>query len=139
VQEIEQILERARLAWVQSVRTTGKPKAPSWIMNDSGLRQYFDALEGTDVDKYDSDEDAASDLATNTDIWHAREDFLREDLTRCGWLDQRTEKEINYGGFPPATTYLYWWANDPRKIVEEFKAKLRNLLSEAMALNRNQG
>jgi hypothetical protein len=31
-QEIEQVLERARLVWVQSVRVTGKPKAPPWIM-----------------------------------------------------------------------------------------------------------
>jgi hypothetical protein len=27
-QEIEQVLKRVRLAWVQSIRATGKPKAP---------------------------------------------------------------------------------------------------------------
>ena len=29
--EIPKVLERAELAWVQSVRATGKPKAPPWI------------------------------------------------------------------------------------------------------------
>jgi hypothetical protein len=29
--EIEKVLERARLAWVQSMRATGKPKLPTWI------------------------------------------------------------------------------------------------------------
>lgn len=130
-QEIERVLERAWLAWVQSVRATGKPKAPPWIMNESGLRRYFDALGGISVDKYDSDEDAASDLAANTKnhVWHARQEFLCDDLSHCGWLGQKTEKETNYGGFPAATTYLYWWANNPIKIVEKFRAKLQNLLS----------
>jgi hypothetical protein len=72
-EEIPQVLERARLAWVQSVRATGKPKAPPWVMKDKwGLRYYFDALGGINVDKYDSNEDAVHDLATNTNVlWHS--------------------------------------------------------------------
>jgi hypothetical protein len=50
-QEIEQMLERARLAWVQSMRATGKPKAPPWIMK-LGLRYYFNALGGIDIRQY---------------------------------------------------------------------------------------
>ena len=74
VNEIETVLERARLAWVQSVRATGKPKAPPWIMKERGLRYYFDALGGSDVAKYDSDEDAVHDLAASTEneLGHAR-------------------------------------------------------------------
>jgi hypothetical protein len=65
--EIEQVLKRARLAWVQSVRATSKPKAPPWIMKVRGLGHYFGALGGIDVDKYDSDEDAVHDVAVETD------------------------------------------------------------------------
>jgi hypothetical protein len=139
--EIKQVLERARLAWVQSIRATGKPKAPPWIMKESSLRRYFDALGGIDVDKYDSDEDAASDLAAMTDMeWeHAREDFLWEDLSSCGWLGERTGKESYYGGFPAATTYLYWWAPNPREIVEKFRAKLQSMLLEAKAQLPEEG
>ena len=131
--EIEPVLERARLAWVQSMRATGKPKAPPWIMKVRGLGYYFDALGGIDVDKYDSDEDAVDDLAASTEneVWHAREEFLWEDLSSCGWLGQRTEKEIHYGGFSAATTYQYWWAPKPREIVEKFRAKLQSMLLEA--------
>src|SRR5262249_9848854 len=67
VNEIEAVLERARLAWVKSVRATGKPKTPPWIMKERGLRNYFDALGGIDVEKYDSDEDAVHDLAVETE------------------------------------------------------------------------
>jgi hypothetical protein len=129
--EIQQVLKRARLAWVQSVRSAGKPKAPLWIMKDEwGLRCYFDALGGIDVDKYDSDEDAVHDLAacTDSEVWHAREEFLWEDLGR---FSARTEKEIYYGGFPAATTYLYWWAPNPREIVKEFRVRLQSMLLEA--------
>ena len=52
-------------------------------MKESGLRSYFDALGGIDLDTYDSDEDAASDLAVMTDMEfeHAREEFLWENKT----------------------------------------------------------
>jgi hypothetical protein len=46
VNEIEEVLQRARLAWVQSVRAAGRPEAPQWIMNERGLQDYFDALGG---------------------------------------------------------------------------------------------
>jgi hypothetical protein len=39
--EIEVALNRARLAWVQSVRATGKPKAPRWIIAEADLHRYF--------------------------------------------------------------------------------------------------
>lgn len=68
VKETEQVLKRARLAWVQLVRATGKPKAPPWIMKVRGLGYYFDALGGIDVDKYDSDEDAVHDVAVEADM-----------------------------------------------------------------------
>ena len=62
------MLKRARLAWVQLVRATGKPKAPPSIMKVRGLGYYFDALGGIDVDKYDSDEDAVHDVAVEADM-----------------------------------------------------------------------
>jgi hypothetical protein len=34
VYEIKDVLQRARLAWVQSVRASGTPKAPPWIMKE---------------------------------------------------------------------------------------------------------
>jgi hypothetical protein len=133
VNEIETVLERARLAWVRSVRATGKPKAPPWIMKERGLRYYFDALGGIDVAKYGSDEDAADDLPVYTDFeWqHAREYFLEEVLTDCGWLGDRTEEPLDYGGFHCSSTYLNWWALKPRGIVKKFRAKLRRILLEA--------
>lgn len=65
VKEIEEVLQRARLAWVLSARAAGKPKAPQWIMKERGLQDYFDALGGLDpsyLEKCGSDEDAAVDL-----------------------------------------------------------------------------
>jgi hypothetical protein len=121
VNEIETVLERARLAWVQSMRATGKPKASPWIMKERGLEYYFKALGGIDVEKYDNDEDAAHDLAVQTDdeIRHAREDFLDEVLFSCGWLGDRTEEAFDYPQFCSSTTYLSWWGQterDRRKI-----------------------
>jgi hypothetical protein len=131
--EIPQVLERARLAWVQSVRATGKPKAPRWVMNESGLRRYFDALGGIDLDKYDSDEDAVHDLAANTknELWHAREDFLGDALGSCGSVSTTSSEDVPHGGFPAETTYQYRWAENPREIVEKFRAKLQSMLLEA--------
>jgi hypothetical protein len=48
-----------------------------------------------------------------------------------GRFSERTEKEIYYGGFPAATTYQYWWTDNPREIVAKFRAKLQNMLLEA--------
>jgi hypothetical protein len=133
VTEIETVLERARLAWVQSMRATGKPKAPPWIMKERGLGYYFRALGGIDVEKYDNDEDAAHDLAVQTDdeLGHARDDFLDEVLFSCGWLGDRTGEPLDYGGFYCSSTYLNWWAFKPREIVKKFRAKLRSILLEA--------
>jgi hypothetical protein len=127
VNEIGEVLDRARLAWVQSVRAAGKPKAPRWIMKEPGLRDYFDALEnpgGFDLEEYENDEDAADDLQANTDAgnWHAREDFLYEVLSSCGLGGLRTEEDFD--ALMRSTTYLSWWAPKPREIVEKFTAKL---------------
>lgn len=113
VNEIEVAMEHARLAWVRSVRATGKPKAPQWIMKDFGLQQYFDALGRSvsggkvdfDVGKYKSDEDAADDLQADTDreLWHGREDFLWEDLSRCDSFVTTEEETV-------LTTLVIWWA-----------------------------
>jgi hypothetical protein len=135
VKEIAEVLQRARLAWVQSVRATGKPKVPTWIIKERGLRDYFDSLGGlggSDLKKYDSDEDAAGDLQVETDneIWHAREEFLSEGLTSCGWLGEKTEEPFDSSpGL--STTYLSWWAFKPNETVEKFRAKLRRILLEA--------
>ena len=70
VNEIEEVLQRARLSWVQSVRATGKRKAPRWIMKERGLQDYVDALGGLggfDLEEYDSDEDAADNLRQYAD------------------------------------------------------------------------
>jgi hypothetical protein len=133
VNEIETVLERARLAWVQSMRAAGKPKAPPWIMQERGLRCYFDALGGIDVVKYDSDEDAVHDLAASTEneLGHARDDFLDEVLFSCGWLGDKTEEPFDYPLICASTTYLNWWAFKPREIVKKFRAKLRRILLES--------
>jgi hypothetical protein len=63
VNEIEEVLQRARLARIQSARATGKPKAPRWIMKERGLRDYYAALGGLggfNPEEYESDEDAES-------------------------------------------------------------------------------
>ena len=109
VKEIEEVLQRARLAWVRSVRATGKPKAPQWIMKERGLRDYFDALGGldpSDLEKYDSDEDAAGDLQVETEneIWHAREEFLgRASPAAAGSAKRLRSRLIRPPECPPRT------------------------------------
>jgi hypothetical protein len=136
VNEIEEVLKRTRLAWVQLVRASGKPKAPEWIMKERGLQSYFDALGGAgfDLKKYDSDEEAVSDLPANTpnEAWHAREEFLWEGLSGCGWHGEKTDEPFD--SIPGmSTTYLCWWASKPSQVVESFRVKLRMILSEATA------
>jgi hypothetical protein len=133
--EIEEVLERARFAWVQSVRVTGSPKAPRWIMAEAGLLGYFKTLgpSGGSVDfldKYKSDEEAATYLPEETDFeWqHAREDFLWEVLSEYGYL-RRTEEEFSVQF--TTTKYLSWWADKPRDIVKKFRTKLRSVLLAA--------
>jgi hypothetical protein len=133
VNDIEEVLLRTRVAWVRSVRTIGKPEVSQWITKERGLQNYFDALGGlviSDLEKYDSDEDAADDLKVQTDseVWHAREDFLRDALSSCGWLGETTEGE--YDVPLRSTTYLNWWALKPSEIAERFRAELRGLLWE---------
>jgi hypothetical protein len=103
-------------------------------MKERGLQDYFDALGGlvgSDLAEYDSDEDAADDLKVQTDseLWRAREDFLRDGLTSCGWLGETTEEE--YDVPMRSTTYLNWWALNPSDIAERFRATLRTILLEA--------
>jgi hypothetical protein len=120
------VLERARLAWVQSIRDTGKPKAPPWVMKDKwGLRCYFDALGGIDVDKYDSDEDAVEDLAANmeNELWHARDEFLWDALQRYGSVSATSSEDVPHGGFAAGTTYQYWWAENPERDRRKVQGK----------------
>ena len=133
VNEIKETLQHVRWAWVQSARANGKPKAPQWIMKEPGLQYYFDALgdAGFELKKYKSDEEAVSDLPANTnnEIRHAREEFLWEFLSDCGWLGEKTEQPFD--SIPGmSTTYLYWWALKPHEIVERFRAKLQGILLE---------
>ena len=126
VNEIEEVLQRARLAWVQSVRASAKPKAPQWSMKERGLQSYFDALgdAGFDLEKYKSDEEAVSDLPANTnnEIWHAREEFLWEGLSRCGWHGEKTEQPFD--SIPgTSTTYLCWWATQPARDCRKFQGE----------------
>lgn len=133
VNEIEVVLEHVRWAWVQSVQATGKPQAPRWITKERGLRAYFDALgsPGFDLKKYESDEQAAAFLPAETDreIWHARERFLWDVLSSCGWQGEQTEVPFDMPML--STTYLSWWADKPREIVKTLRAKLKRILSEA--------
>ena len=64
VNELEAVMKQARLVWVQSVRSTGKPLAPRWMEKIPGLDSYFAKLgSGSfDIAKYENDEDAAHDL-----------------------------------------------------------------------------
>jgi hypothetical protein len=128
--EIDDVLNRTRLAWVQSVRATGKPKAPRWIMNERGLKDYFDHLGGIDLAKYENDEEAVTDLPAETDFeWqHAREDFLWEILSKFGCL-RRTEEEFSVPLM--STMYLSWWTFKPKDVIKKFRARLRSILLEA--------
>jgi len=131
--EIDDVLNRARLAWVQSVRATGKPKVPHWIMNERGLKNYFGVLgtAGFDLKEYDSDEQAAEFLpaCTDNELYYAREWFLDDVLSECGWLGERTEEPFER--LMMSTTYQSWWADKPRDVVKKFRAKLRSILLEA--------
>ena len=69
-------------------------------------------------------------METDIEVWHAREEFLWEALSSCGWLGERTEEPFE-SAVGLSTTYLYWWAPKPREIVEKFRAKLQSMLSEA--------
>ena len=46
LKEIKEVLDRVRLAWVQSAQAPGKPKAPRWIIKEQGLQDYYDVLGG---------------------------------------------------------------------------------------------
>ena len=131
------MLQRARLAWVQSVRATGKPKAPQWIMKERGLRDYFHALGDSgdfDLVKEESDQTAANFLDAYTDdaLWYAREEFLDDFLFSCGWGGQRTEED--YEAFMRSTTYLNWWASNPSEIVKRVQGE-----TPKDAVGRQQG
>jgi hypothetical protein len=141
VKEIEELLERTCLAWVQSVRTTGKPKAPQWIEKEPDLKYFFDALgrgsyedgAGFDPAKYESEQDAAWDLRANSEDIKmiAREMCLYELLRSCGWKEDTTETDLWRADSQWADKFILWWALKPREIVKTFRAKLQGILSEA--------
>jgi hypothetical protein len=131
VKEIEEVLERIRLTWVQSVRVNGRPEPPQWIMKEQGLEDYYDVLGGPhfDLEKYESDEDAANDLSAYTDFDNIRARELLEDLLcSCGnWLTTRKEFDAPM----LSTMYQSWWTFKPREVAKKFRAKLRRILLEA--------
>ena len=71
-------------------------------------------------------------METENEIWHARKEFLRESLSGCGWLGEKTEEPFDSSpGL--STTYLRWWAFNPIETAERFRAKLRRILLEAIS------
>jgi hypothetical protein len=69
-------------------------------------------------------------VETENEIWHAREGFLREGLSSCGWLGEKTEEPFDSSP-GMSTTYFSWCAFKPSGIVERFRAKLQNILLES--------
>jgi hypothetical protein len=131
VKEIAKLLERIQLAWVRSVRATGKPKPPRWIMKKRSLRHYFDGLGGSgfDVEKYESDDEAVSDLSACTDF-HNRlaKELLEEILSSCGdWI--RTRREFD--ALMRSTTYESWWTWRPGEVAQSLTSELQRILLEA--------
>jgi len=130
--EITQVLELIRLAWVQSVRATGKPKAPRWIIKERALRDYFDAIGGAGglgLVKKESDKTAADFLPAYSDFENiSARDLLEELLCSCGnWITT----EEDFEALMRSTTYRSLWTYKPREIAKRFRAKLRRILLEA--------
>jgi hypothetical protein len=135
VNEIGMVLEHARLAWVQSVRATGKPEPVDWMIEEERLLDYYDALGdagGLDFVKNNKENDgyAARQLSayTNNDNIRGRE-LLEDLLCNCGnWVTTREDFDAQ---MMRSTSYLSLWAFKPREIVKKFRAKLRRILLEA--------
>jgi hypothetical protein len=81
VDELEAVMKLARLVWVQSVRSTGKPLAMEKV---PGLDSYFAKLgSGSfDIAKFENDEDAADDLDAETRSSACRLAFASSSLLR---------------------------------------------------------
>ena len=69
-------------------------------------------------------------METDSEVWHAREEFLHKGLSDCGWRGETTEEAFNSA---PGLSNLYldWWALKPREIVKKFRIKLRKILLES--------
>ena len=130
VNELEAVMKQARLAWVQSVRSTGAPVAPRWMEKVPGLDGYFAKLGSgvVDIAKYENDEDAVYDLGANTSIQDSQE-FLWELLSGCGWLGDQTERYFE--ALMRSTTYVSWWSARPSAIVKTLRRTLQTALLEA--------
>lgn len=138
VAEIGEVFNRARLAWIDSVRRQGSAVAPSWINDVPGLRAYFDDLGNADDFEIDDaeDPDEASDRlagATDSHAFRARE-VLESTLTKCGWAEITTEKEVDVPLF--STTYLSWWDEAPEAMAEAVREFLKVALAKADAQSR---
>ena len=133
VNEIEVVLEHARLAWVQSVRATGKPMAPQWIMKERDLQDYFDALGSAGFDlgilRAMNKQPLSSQRIRIGRFGTPERKFLWEVLSSCGWQGDQTDVPFNMPTL--STTYLSWWALKPREVVKRFRTKLRRILLEA--------
>ena len=128
--ELEAVMKQARLAWVQSVRSTGEPVAPRWMEKVPGLDSYFAKLGSgvVDIAKYENDEDAAHDPGANTGILDSQE-FLWELLSACGWLGDQTEEDFE--ALMRSTRYVSWWSARPSAIVKTLRRTLQTALLEA--------
>lgn len=133
VDEIGAVLDLARLAWVHSVRATGKPTPPPWVNEAPGLSDYFDALGDSgdfDISDHDDDEEAANELAGYTDYHSNRaREFLEEALIACGWDSETSEEDFD--GLGQSTIYLSWWDADPKATADAVRALLRGILDQA--------
>jgi hypothetical protein len=130
VDAIGEVLNLTRLAWVHSVRTSGKPVPPLWVAGDTDLKDYFEGLGDGDinVDDYESDGDAADDLDANDSSSGAR-DFLESVVNKCGWSGGSTRREHDVPLY--STSYETWWDPEPEEIVSRLKTKLNELIGAA--------
>jgi len=133
---IGEVFELIRLAWVKSVRNSGKPTPPEWIEKTLSLKDYFEDLgtdDGFDIADYDGDEDAADDLvAYSDDHVTTATGVLERLLNQCGWAGasvQRTQSEDDVPLY--STTYESWWHPEPEKVVARLKHKLGEITAAA--------
>jgi hypothetical protein len=115
INAIGEVLNLTRLAWVHSVRTTGKAKPPQWVLADTDLKDYFQSLRdrGINVERYKSDEDAADDLDANQSSSGARV-FLEQVLGKCGWSRECTRSEHHVPLY--SASYETWWALSQKRL-----------------------
>jgi hypothetical protein len=134
INAIGEVFELVQMAWVKSVRNSGKPTPPAWIEKTPYLRDYFEDLDDDfNIADYDNDKDAASDLVANSyDHVTAATFALHGMLNQCGWAGvsaQRTQREHDVPLY--STIYESWWDPEPEKVVAGLKDELRHIIRDA--------